>query len=136
MTNLSPDCNLCFWPTSDMGLSSVPKTFSLVSIHLLEGLRDIFYLLDHWLFNIRIHNPGTSRWERCIGQSRRKVYRASIPSPNATLFKSTCVHQKESSWNPVLWVSREALLVLMIELNFYLFSPPRKWIVGLKVSIL
>lgn len=60
---------------------TVPSTPSLSLINLLEGLREIYHLLDHRLFYKRIYNSGTAKWKNCIGQCMRKGCRAfSFPA--------------------------------------------------------
>lgn len=66
------------WSFCTVIVSSTP---SLSLINLLEGLGEIYHLLDHRLFYKRIYNSGTAKWKKCTGQGMREGCRAfSFPA--------------------------------------------------------
>lgn len=110
MPTASPDCLLCFWPTSYQ--LEVPMAPSLNSINLLKWLtelRETPYLLDYQFF-IKSYNSGTARWDSCMGQSVGKGWGTSMPYPGMSPFMNIHVFiNQEAFQTPSFWVMMEAL---------------------------
>ena len=77
---------------------------SLCSINVWEqltGLRETFYLLDHW-FIIKGYNSGTARWKGGLEQGTGRRYKFPCLLQGRHSPSTAQIHQPWSSLNPTL----------------------------------
>lgn len=96
------------------GVEGMTSFLGLINfLEWLTRVREIFYLIDHWLIR-KGCNSGRTRWKKCIEGGIGKGHRASR---HVILSRSPHVHQLRRSPIPLLfggWVGRAILLYIGI----------------------